>query len=135
MRPAGHYVRTTSGQVIGMIIRSPRRRDNFTIVSNTIVRDHRLSWKARGLLIYLLSQPDHWRASSAHLASISPEGIHAVRTGLKELEAAGYLRRARHQRPNGTWQTDNIIYDQPVDNPGDKWLTYPQTEVQLSDVG
>jgi len=118
-----------------MIVRTPRRRDNFTIVSNEVIRNHHLSWKARGLLIYLLSQPDHWRTSSAHLASISPEGIHAVRTGLKELETYGYLRRARTQLANGTWRHDILIYDTPVDNPVEKWLTYPQTDDRFSDVG
>lgn len=112
-----------------MIIRAPRRRDNFTIINNDIIRNHHLSWKARGLLVYLLSQPDNWRTSSAHLASISPEGIHAVRTGLKELEEYGYLRRVKHQRPNGTWQTDNLVYDRPVDKGMDKYLSFPQTEV------
>ena len=118
-----------------MIVRTPRRRDNFTIVSNEIIRNQHLSWKARGLLIYLLSQPDHWRTSSAHLASISPEGIHAVRSGLKELEQVGYLRRIRRQRSNGTWIHDVLIYDQPVDNPEDKWLSYPPTDDRFSDVG
>lgn len=118
-----------------MIVRTPRRRENFTIISNEIIRDQRLSWKARGLLIYVLSQPDHWRTSSAHLASISPEGIHAVRSGLKELEQIGYLRRIRRQRANGTWIHDVLIYDQPVDNPEDKWLSYPPTDDRFSDVG
>jgi hypothetical protein len=118
-----------------MIVRSPRAQQNFTIISNHVIRDHRLSWKARGLLIYVLSQPDHWRTSSAHLASISPEGIHAVRTGLKELEEHGYLRRTRSQQANGTWRHDIIIYDSPVENVGENWLTYPQTDDRFSDVG
>ena len=118
-----------------MIVRSPRPRDNFSIVSNAVIRDQTLSWKARGLLIYVLSQPDHWRTSSAHLAAISPEGIHAVRSGLKELEEHGYLRRARTQQPNGTWRHDILIYDCPVENLGEKWLTYPQTDDRFSDVG
>jgi hypothetical protein len=109
-----------------VIIRAARPRENFTIVSNAIVRDHRLTWKARGLLIYLLSQPDHWRTSTARLASVGPEGIHAVRAGLKELEQAGYIRRVKMQRPNGQWQTTTIVYDTPVEKVEDKWLTYPQ---------
>lgn len=103
-----------------MIVRSPRPTENFSIISNQIIRDRRLSWKARGLLIFLLSQPDHWRTTTAHLASVSPEGIHAVRSGMKELETLGYLKRIREQRPNGTWATHTIVYDQPVDNDGDK---------------
>lgn len=118
-----------------MIIRSPRPQNNYTIISNHVVRDQRLSWKARGLLIYVLSQPDHWRTSSAHLASISPDGVHAVRAGLKELETYGYLRRQRHQQGNGQWRHDVIIYDQPVENPVDKSASCPQTDDRFSDVG
>jgi hypothetical protein len=117
-----------------MIVRSPRPRTNFTIIHNGLVRDHRLSWKARGLLVYLLSQPDHWRTTIAHLASISPEGIHAVRTGLKELETLGYLERIRKQNGLGQWSTETIVYDypgelRPVDDHVDNQPSYPQTEV------
>lgn len=118
-----------------MIIRSARPRDNFTIISNQVIRDHRLTWKARGLLIYVLSQPDHWRTSSSHLASISPDGVYAIRTGLDELEQFGYLERRRYQTPNGQWRHDIIIHDQPVDNPVNNPVSYPQTDAQLPDVG
>jgi hypothetical protein len=118
-----------------MIVRAERPRNNFTIINNQVIRDQRLSWKARGLLIYILSQPDHWRTSSAHLAAISPEGIHAVRTGLKELHACGYLARHRYQNPNGTWAHDITIYDFPVDNPVENKADYPQTDDRFSDVG
>ena len=118
-----------------MIIRSARPRDNFTIIANSVIRDHRLSWKARGLLIYVLSQPDHWRTSSSHLASISPDGLYAVRTGLDELELLGYLERRRYQTPSGHWKHDIIIHDQPVDNPVDNPVTYPPSDERLSVVG
>jgi hypothetical protein len=118
-----------------VIIRSARPRDNFTIISNQVIRDHRLTWKARGLLIYVLSQPDHWRTSSSHLASISPDGVYAIRTGLDELEQLGYLERRRYQTPNGQWRHDIIIHDQPVDNPVNNPVTYSLTDYQLPDVG
>jgi hypothetical protein len=109
-----------------VIFRSPRPKENFTIVSNQVIRNTQLSWKARGLLIYLLSQPDHWRTSTARLAAMAPDGIHAVRSGMTELEQAGYIRRVKMQRPNGQWQTTTIVYDTPVEKVEDKWLTYPQ---------
>lgn len=118
-----------------MIVRSARPRENFTVVSNRVIRDHRLSWKARGLLIYVLSQPDNWRTSSNHLASIGPDGRDAVRTGLDELGKYGYLERRRYQAPNGTWRTDIIIHDQPGDNPGDNLGTYPPSDAGSSGVG
>jgi hypothetical protein len=100
-----------------MIVRSARPHLNYSVVHNALIEDEKLSWKARGILIYLLSKPDHWRTSTAHLASVSPEGIHAVRTGLQELERAGYVKRIRKQNPSGQWTMHTVVFDhpQPVD--------------------
>lgn len=104
------------------IVRSARPHLNYTVVHNDLIEDTRISWKARGLLMYLLSKPDHWRTSTAHLASQSPDGIHSVRTGMKELELHGYIRRLKKQNDSGQWSTTTVVFDQPqpVDNPGDK---------------
>ena len=97
-----------------MIRRSPRPESGFTILRNETVRDGRLSYKARGLLLYLLSLPDDWTVSSEHLARMSErDGRDAVRTGLDELERAGYLKRWRHQDDRGRWVNESVIYDQP----------------------
>jgi len=49
------------------IIRAPRPEANFYMLNKAISDDPRLSWAARGLLIYLLGKPDHWKVSPAHL--------------------------------------------------------------------
>lgn len=95
------------------IIRAPRPTQGYTVVSNTTLRDQRLSWKARGLLIYLLSLPDNWATNSTHLARMAPDGRASVLSGLKELEQAGYLRRGRKQNAAGQWSTITTIYDTP----------------------
>ena len=104
-----------------MIVRSARPHLNYSVVHNELIEDRRLSFKARGILIYLLSKPDHWRTSMAQLASVSPEGIHAVRTGMKELETLGYIKRLRKQNSAGQWSMTTIVFDQPqaVDKHGD----------------
>lgn len=102
-----------------MIVRSPKP-ERFTVLANDVVRDQRLSFKARGILIYLLSMPDNWRISTQHLRKMAPEGRDSILSGLKELEHAGYLRRARRQDPiTGRWGWEQTIFDRPVDNPGD----------------
>jgi hypothetical protein len=106
-----------------MIRRSRRPDTGFTIMANDTIRDSTLSYKARGLLLYLLSLPDDWTVSSEHLARVSDrDGRDAVRTGLAELEAAGYLKRWRHQDAAGRWVNESIIYDRPQhgENPVDK---------------
>ena len=121
------------------IIRGPRPDTHFTIVSNTVINDHRLTWKARGILVYLLSKPDHWRTSAIRLARESPDGRHAVRSALTELRDTGYLVTSRCQDGAGRWTTSTTIYDtpwnRPVDNAGDNQPSYPPTEVRFPDVG
>ncbi|RIK03508.1 MAG: replication protein, partial [Acidobacteria bacterium] len=47
--------------VQGGIRRGPRLADNFTILSNAAINDGRLSFRARGVLMWLLSKPADWR--------------------------------------------------------------------------
>lgn len=73
------------------IVRAPRPPDRFTRVANDVIEDPRLSFKALGLLVYILSKPDHWEVSREHLATTHPDGLSAVRSGLRELREAGYI--------------------------------------------
>ena len=80
-----------------MIVRAPRPESNFYVLDKRIVEDGRLSWAARGLLVYLLGKPDHWQVSPAALvnetaSSAAPLGRDGVYTVLRELRAAGYIK-------------------------------------------
>ncbi|MGR5875594.1 hypothetical protein ACT7DH_27750 [Bacillus pacificus] len=33
---------------------------NYSVIHNTPLRDEKLSWRAKGLLAYMLSLPDDW---------------------------------------------------------------------------
>lgn len=61
-----------------------------------------LSWKAIGLLLYLTSRPPHWSFNFTDIENRHSDGRESVRSGLKELQDAGYLRiereRVRHGR-------------------------------------
>lgn len=95
------------------IIRSPRPESHFSIISNEIVRDNRLSYKARGILLELLSRPDNWRISADALAANGIDGRDAILTGLKELRDAGYIVTVRVQDDKGRWTTESTVYDEP----------------------
>jgi hypothetical protein len=97
------------------IVRAPRE-DRYTILDRSTVNDDRLSFRALGLLTYILDKPDDWRITGAELArGESREGRDAVLTALRELETAGYLRRERIRKPDGTFNTISTVYSQPVD--------------------
>ncbi|MEU8920348.1 GIY-YIG nuclease family protein [Kitasatospora sp. NPDC048545] len=61
-----------------------------------------LSFRAKGLFGLISTFEDRRGLSAETLAQYSKEGLGAVKAALKELEAAGYLRRHRHRLPDGT---------------------------------
>ena len=81
---------------------------NYSVISNGVINDTRLSWGARGLLVYLLSKPDNWIVTTAHLEKQSDAGRHATNSLIKELKDAGYMERTRRQNKDGVivWETN-----------------------------
>lgn len=74
----------------GIIIKR-KVRSNFTVLDNNVIRDDRLSWKALGILTYLLSLPPDFKLYLKKLGSLRPSGRDSTRTGLVELQECGYL--------------------------------------------
>lgn len=103
------------------IRRGPRPEQRFYTVDKSLSENERLSWGARGLLIFLLGKPDNWEISVTHLikqtanAEGKSSGRDAVRMILKELERVGYLV-ADHAR-NSTGKFSGMaytVYEQPI---------------------
>jgi hypothetical protein len=96
-----------------MIVRTPHR-DRFVVIDKTALEDSRLSWRARGLLAYLLTKPDNWRVLVAQLVSAGPDGRTSVRAGLTELESAGYITRSQGRRDGGQWDSADVqVFEKP----------------------
>lgn len=89
------------------IIRVAKRPD-YTNIRNAPFDDHSLSFKALGLLCFMLRQPDDWSFSLSWLATKHKDGIDAVRSALNELENAGYVTRERCRSEDGTF--DGVAY-------------------------
>ena len=106
---------SSAGQSTSGIRRGPRLADNFTIVSNAVVNDETLSFRARAVLIWLLSKPADWRTRSESIAAASPkEGREAIRTAMRELMDRGYLVSEKVQNERGQWITIQTVYEEPV---------------------
>lgn len=95
------------------IIRAPRPDADYVLIRNDVLRDDRLSYRARGILAVILSRPDNWRTDSVSLARGGTEGRDAIRSSLNELEAAGYIVRHRMQDERGRWRQVALVYDTP----------------------
>ena len=111
-----------------------KKKDNFTTVHNNLILDEKLSWKAKGLLIYMLSRPTGWKYKSAEIAKNSTDGRDSVRNGLKELVENRYISRQKNSDGSLTYyifednQQNNIkdyLQKPKLDNPS---LEKPETE-------
>ena len=91
------------------------KNNNYTVMSNFHLRDKKLSYKAKGLLSFMLSLPENWDYSMRGLEKISKENIKAIRTILQELEKNKYLVRTRKQGEHGRFYYDYSIYETPYD--------------------
>lgn len=97
-----------------MIRRAPRPRSEYLVVANRVSQDTRLSFRARGILIDILSRPDGWELSAERIAEGSPtEGRDAIRTALQELIDLGYAERRKEQNAQGQWRTVTDVYGVP----------------------
>lgn len=95
-----------------MIVRSPRRENNWTVLANVTLRDPGLSFRARGVLAFMLSMPDNYRFNADDISRHGTEGRGAILTALRELEKHGYILRRRTQNEQGKWSTEMVVYDE-----------------------
>jgi hypothetical protein len=74
------------------IFRVVKSKDNpYVMIDRRPVDNPELSFKAKGILTYLLSRPDGWEVNVPDLVNHGTDGPSAIRTGLKELRSAGHI--------------------------------------------
>lgn len=103
------------GERLDEIIRVKKRPSNFVMMDKTFLEDNRLSFKAKGILAYLLSKPDNWKVITKNLVNASSDGEYSVYSGLKELKKYGYFEKIPIRNEQGTrivrWES--VIYEVP----------------------
>ncbi|MGO9139714.1 MAG: hypothetical protein ACLP9S_05490 [Syntrophales bacterium] len=106
------------------IYRIRKRDPGYTQVCNDIINETGLSWKAKGILIYLLSKPDGWTVRENNIVKHSVDGLKATKAGIKELINRGYMSRRKIRDYQGKYRGWETIACEA-----------PFTEMPFSDVG
>ncbi|GAB3324694.1 hypothetical protein GCM10027299_22070 [Larkinella ripae] len=95
-----------------------RRRSeaNFTVLSNSMLQDRRMSWKARGLLAYLLSLPEDWHVYKTELQNHSErDGRFSTDAAFEELVEFGYIKAVMSRNEKGQMLGYNYnVYEIPL---------------------
>lgn len=97
------------------------KKQGFTIVPNQLAFDENISLKSTMLLIIMLALPPTWDLTIKGLAKLKKDGIDSIRTGINELEKAGYIIKKRVRNEKGQVQgTEYTVYETLDLNPNFK---------------
>lgn len=101
-----------------------KKEKNYTVLDNTFIKDNRLSWKAKGLMTYLLSLPDDWTIHLSEIEQHATDGKSALRSAINELKELGYLKAEQKRENNRFAEMVYII----IENPDFPLTDFQQTE-------
>ena len=86
-----------------------KKDKNYSTIHNGFLRRKDLSWKAKGIMAYILHLPDDWNVVLSEVVKNATEGQSAFDSGWKELKDAGYVKRqpVKHEKTNKIlyWET------------------------------
>ncbi len=77
------------------IIHKHKKKNGYVQVDNHILHDTLTSWKAKGLLVYLIGLPEDWSINLKDLTNRSTDGRDGTASAMNELIRAGYVIRER----------------------------------------
>ena len=87
---------------------------NFVTIHKGFITDDRLSAKAKGILLYLLSRPDDWQIYTLEVVKHMNDGQKSINSGINELIKVGYVERSRKRKDNGDFNGyDYVVYEKP----------------------
>ena len=98
-----------------MVFRVVKNKDNpFVTLHKASIYDAAISWKAKGILAYILSRPDTWQVYESEVCRHSKDGIKATRSGFHELIRAGYITRTQKRLESGHFSGyEYLVYETP----------------------
>jgi hypothetical protein len=93
-------------------------KGDYTQLSNKTLRDISLSWKARGLLVYLLSHSEGYHIRADNLHQFSSDGPFTTASAIKELKQAGYICFYKHQNAQTkAWEAGHWVISEEAELP------------------
>jgi len=104
------------------------KKTNFVIVDNKLAKNRKLTLKAKGLMLYLLSLPSDKQITVKELEKHIIEGKDSLRNAVNELIAEGYITKLKYRDEKGLFQTEYTVYEYPQETiqSGLSATDYPQ---------
>lgn len=104
------------------------KNNPYVTVNKTIVKDRRLSWRAKGIWLYAFSRPDDWQFYTSDIINQSIDGEKSVRAGLKELMDCGYLVKNQGKNEKGQYECADWNFFETPKSPEEIKEMFPQAQ-------
>lgn len=112
------------------IIRVRKSPSNFVLIDKSFLEDTRLSYKAKGILAYLLSKPNNWKVIVGNLVNYSVDGKASIYAGLKELKECGYYEKVPIRNDKGHFvRWESTVYERPEPLPDFREMEKPDMDL------
>jgi hypothetical protein len=105
----------------------------YVTINSTPITNPALSYKAKGILTYLMSRPDGWEVNVPDLVNHSTDKAASIRTGLNELRAAGHIHYNTLREGGYIKKWIIEVYEIPFKSEGKKEETEEAEKVLDSD--
>lgn len=102
------------------------KKSNYSVIHNQILKRNDISWKAKGIMCYVLSLPDDWIIYLEELMEHATDKKSSFRSGWNELKEKGYVERIPIRNEKGKISEWKTIIRENVDMEA----TYPLTDFQ-----
>lgn len=97
--------------------RTIKESGNFVTVHKNFIHDNDITFKAKGILLYLLSRPDDWQIYESEILKHTKDGKDSLKSGIRELEKVGYVERTRKRDDKGHLNGyEYLVYEHPIQN-------------------
>lgn len=93
--------------------RVERTPSQFATINKTFIYDSELSFKAKGIMTYLLSRPDDWEIYTTEIEKHAQDKKDSVASGIKELIEKGYIERKQKRSGGKFGGYDYSVYEKP----------------------
>lgn len=80
------------------------KNNPYVMLNKQFLDNESLSWKAKGILAYLLSLPDDWQIYATELVKHSNDGMASLTSGIEELIKAGHITRKQRRDAGGKFK-------------------------------
>lgn len=97
-----------------------KRENHFVQVSNSFLRDEKISFKAKGLFCYMFSMSESWNFTIRSIATQQKDGYDSIKSALQELKDLNYISYTKHSNGKGTYflddepKTENPLVGNPI---------------------